>query len=131
MATWTEQRLGHGFGLLGGLLIGIAGLLSLVASAVFLVLGRPFGALGYGAEGVLLLVIGGLAALFAHLGYRSWRGHPLSGGVLLIVTAVLAWAVVGLGPNVLAILGALFVFLGGVLYLLGPLDKGISNALPA
>jgi hypothetical protein len=43
--------------------------------------------------------------------------------VLLVVLAVLGWVVVGIGANLLALLGSLFVFLAGVLYLLDPAKR--------
>lgn len=131
MTALSERRLGHSFGLLGGLLIGLGGLVSFFVGALDLAIGRPFGAFGYGAEGIVLLVVGGLALVFAHLGYRDWSGRPLTCGVLLLVTAALGWAVLGIGPNLLALLGAIFVFLAGLLYLLDPLQRHLPAATPA
>ncbi len=131
MSNITEKKLGYGLGLLGGLLIGLAGLFSLLLGALDLALGRPFTAAGYGTEGLVLLVVGGLSAVFAHLGYRQWSARPLSSGVVLVVLAVLGWAVLGLGANFVALIGGLFVFLGGVLYLLEPVQARASALVPA
>lgn len=126
MAELTEQRVGYGFGLIGGLLIAIGGLVSLAVGAADLVVGRSMGALNSASEGVVLLVVGGLAVFFAWLGHRAWSSRPLASGVLLVVLAVLAWAVVGVGANLLALVGSLFVILAGVLYLLEPAKRAAS-----
>ena len=131
MVEWTEQRLGYGFGLLGGVLIAIGGLASLVLGTVELVLGRPHGALNAASEAVLLLVVGGLAIFFAWLGHGDWRLRPISTGVVLAVLAFLGWLVVGVGANLLALLGSLFGFLGGVLFLVEPAKQAASSVVHA
>ncbi|MDE1822168.1 MAG: hypothetical protein KGJ23_04490 [Euryarchaeota archaeon] len=131
MSAITEKRLGYGLGLLGGLLIGLAGLVSLFTSAVNLAVGRAAGAIGYGSEGIVLLILGGLALLFAHLGYRQWNDRPIVSGVLLVVVAALGWGVLGLGSNVIAFLGAIFVLLAGVLYLVVPVSTRVAQPAPA
>ncbi len=123
MAELTEQRLGYGFGLVGGLLIALGGVVSFAFGVADLVVGRSFGALNAMSETVILFVVGGLAAFFAWLGYRDWSSRPLASGVLLVVMAVLGWAVVGVGANLLALVGSLFVFLAGILYLIDPAKK--------
>ena len=129
MAEITEQRLGFGFGLLGGLLFALGGLVSLLLGTADLILGRPIGALNAASEGVLLLVIGGLALLFSWLGHRSWTSRPITSGVLLVLVAVIGWVVVGIGSSLLGLIGSLFVFLAGVLYLLEPAQRAIRGAV--
>jgi hypothetical protein len=129
MAEVTEQRLGFGLGLLGGVLIGLGGIVSLLLGTADLILGHPIGALNAASEGVLLLVIGGLALLFSWLGHRSWSGHPITSGVMLILVAVIGWIVVGIGSSLLGLVGSLFVFLAGVLYLLDPAQRAIRVAV--
>lgn len=131
MSNLTERNLGFGFGLLGGGLVVLAGLVSLVVGAVDLAMGRLFGAMSAGTEGVVLLVIGGLALLFAYLAHRAWKDRPIVGGVLLVVIAALGWGVLGLGANVIALVGAIFVFLSGVLFLVEPLKSGVTSAATA
>jgi hypothetical protein len=131
MSTLTERNLGFGFGMLGGGLVALAGLVSLVVGAIDLAIGRYFGALNAGTEGIVLLVIGGLAMLFAYLSHRTWKDRPIVGGVLLVVIAALGWGVLGLGANVIALVGAIFVFLAGVLYLVVPLKTSVTSAAPA
>ena len=129
MAEVTEQRLGFGLGLLGGILIGLGGIVSLLLGTADLILGHPIGALSAASEGVLLLVVGGLAVLFGWLGHRSWSGHPITSGVMLILVAVIGWVLVGIGSSLLGLIGSLFVFLAGVLYLLDPAQRAIRVAV--
>jgi hypothetical protein len=129
MAEMTEQRLGFGFGLLGGVLIALGGLVSLVLGTADLILGRPIGALNAASEGILLLVVGGLALLFSWLSHHSWSGRLVTSGVMLILVAVIGWIVVGIGSSLLALIGSLFVFLAGVLYLVDPAARAIRVAV--
>jgi hypothetical protein len=131
MSTITERSLGFGFGLLGGALIALAGLVSLVVGTVDLATGRSFSALNAGSEGIVLLIVGALAIFFAYLAHRPWRDQPVVSGILLVVLATIGWGVLGLGVNVLGLVGALFVFLAGVLYLVGPLRSEIHAAATA
>lgn len=131
MTELTERKLGWGFGLLGAALMAVAGILSLAFAAFDVAAGRTTGAMNSGTEALLLLVIAGLALLFAYLGHGTWSGQPLASGVLLVVIAALAWGVLGLGANVVALIGALFVFLAGVLYLVGPAVQGVKTLATA
>ncbi len=127
MADLTERTLGYGFGLLGGLLIVVGAIVALVVGAVDLAVGRTFGSIGAWSESIVLFVVGGLALFFAYLGQHSWRDHSLTTGILLVVIALLGWAVLGLGANLVALLGAIFVFLSGVLYLIEPTRRVVHN----
>jgi hypothetical protein len=129
MVELTERRLGYGFGLLGGGLILVGALLSFVVGAVDLVARYPYGAIGMLTGAVILLVIGGLALFFAYLGHGAWSSRPLASGILLVLLAAIGWLVLGLGTNVVALVGALFVFLAGVLYLIEPTRHAISTVV--
>jgi hypothetical protein len=131
MAEITEQKLGFGFGVLGGALVALGGLLSLVLGTIDLVVGRPFGAIGAVSEAVILFVVGGLAMFFAWIGHREWSNRPFASGVLLVMVAVIGWAVLGLGANLIALIGSLFVFLAGVLFLLEPAKKVVTAVASA
>lgn len=126
MAEITEQRVGFGMGLLGGILIALGGLVSLAMGTADFVAGRSAVAANAANEAVVLLVVGGLAAFFAWLGHKAWSARPLVSGVLLVVLAVLAWAVIGVGANLLALIGSVFVVLSGVLYLLEPAKRAAT-----
>ncbi len=126
MTELTEPRLGYGFGLLGGALIGLGGVVSLIVGAVELVRGRPFGAIGAAGNAVVLFVVGGLAMFFAWLARHDWRARPFASGVLLAVLAVVGWVIVGLDTSLLALVGSLLVFLAGVLFLIEPARRVVS-----
>ena len=129
MTDLTERTLGWGFGLLGAVLIVAGGLVAAVQGMVSLFGGHLAGAGASGGLAVVLIVIGALAGLFAFLGYRGWRDRPLVSGVLLMAIAVVGWVALGLGANLLALVGGLFVFLAGLLYAVGPAIDGARRAL--
>lgn len=131
MAELTEERLGYGFGLLGGGLIALGGLVSLIVGTAELFLGRPNGAIGAASNAVVLFVVGGLAMFFAWLARHDWSARPFSSGVLLVVLAVVGWAIVGIDASLLALIGSLFAFLAGVLFLIQPAKKAAGLAVSA
>jgi hypothetical protein len=131
MAEWTEQRLGYVFGLLGGGLIALGGIVSLIVGAADLALGHPYGAIGAVSAAIVLLVVGALAALFAWMGRHDWSARPLASGIMLIVIAVIGWAIVGIDASLLALIGSLFVFLAGVLYVLEPAKRAAASVASA
>ncbi|HEV2519841.1 MAG TPA: hypothetical protein VGX00_04375 [Thermoplasmata archaeon] len=120
MTSLTERNVGYGFGLLGGLLIALGAIVALALGAADLLIGRSFGALSMASEAVVLFVVGGLAAFFAFLGNHGWKDRPFASGVILVVLAVLGWGFLGIGTNLLAVVGGIFVFLAGVLFLVEP-----------
>lgn len=129
MTELTERRLGWGFGITGAVLVGLGGLLALLTAAFNLV-GSHWGrAAFWGSTAVALFVLAGLAFFFAYLGYRSWSDRPVVCGVILVLLAVVGWIALGLGANVLALVGGLFVFLAGVLYLVEPAIRGFRGAI--
>ena len=131
MTDLTERRLGFMFGLLGGALIALGGLVSLVASAADMFVGRMFAAANAGSLGLVLFVVGGLALLFSWLGRRNWKDRPLVSGVMLVVIAAIGWGVLGFGANLIALIGAIFVFLAGILYLVEPVRREVHAVAPA
>ena len=131
MSDLTERKLGWGFGLLGGVLIVAAALARVLVGTLDLVTGQFAGALGAGGEAILLFAIGALALFFSYLAYRPWSDHPITAGVLLVVIAAIGWGVFGLGGSVIALLGALFVFLAGLLFLLQPAVASVKSLATA
>jgi hypothetical protein len=128
MGEMTERSLGRAFGLLGGILLLLGGLLALVLGTAELVVGRPYTAVSAGSEGIVLLVIGVIALVFSNLASGSWSGRPAVSGVMLMVVSLVAWVTLGLGGNIVALLGAILVFLAGVLYLVNPALKAVGSA---
>jgi hypothetical protein len=131
MAELTERNLGYVFGLLGGALFVLGAIVSVVLGAADLLTGRLYGALSAGAEAVILLLVGGLTLFFAYLGHRPWKDRPIVSGVLLVVTAAIGWGVLGLGGNLVALIGAIFAFLAGVLLMVTPLTRRVASFAPA
>ncbi|MFY9717334.1 MAG: hypothetical protein WAK40_05305 [Thermoplasmata archaeon] len=126
MENTTERAIGHLFGLIGGLLIALGGLIALAFGFTDLVLGRLFSGAGALGEAVVLFVVGGLVLLFAHLGEHGWKDRPIASGAMLAVLAVVGWAVLGLGGNVVALVGGIFALLAGVLYLIEPAHRAAT-----
>ncbi len=124
MSDLTERGLGWAFGLIGGALFVVAAIVSAAVGTFDLAVGRPMGALGAGTDAVVLFVVGALALFFSYLAHRTWKDRPITAGVLLVVIAAIGWAALDLGVNVFALLGAILVFLAGVLYLVQPALTG-------
>jgi len=127
MENTTERTLGHLFGLVGGVLIAVGGLAAVIFGFVDLALGRTLGAAGALGEAVILFVLGALVLLFAHLGEHGWKERPATSGVLLVVLAIVGWAALGLGTNVLALIGGVFALLAGVMYMIEPAHRAVSR----
>lgn len=131
MTDLTERKLGWGFGLLGGLLIAVGAIVSVFVGTIDLASGRVGGALYAGSEAILLFAIGALALFFSYLAHRPWSDRPIVAGILLVVIAVIGWGATGFGGSVIALLGALFVFLAGLLFLLQPTLSGVKSLATA
>lgn len=127
MENLTERWLGHLFGLIGGALIIVGGVVSAAFGIADLILGHTFGAMGALGEAVVLAVVGLLVLLFAYLGEHEWRDKPVVSGVLLVLLAVISWAVLGLGVNVPALVGGIFAIVAGALYLIEPSAKALHE----
>ena len=113
------------------LFIHLTGKRALVMGIADVALSRPMGALDAATEAIVLFVVGGLALFFGYLARRDWKERPFASGILLVVTALVAWSILGLGANVIALVGAIFVFLAGVLFLVEPVKSGISTVTTA
>jgi len=131
MSDLTERKLGWGFGLLGGVLIMAGAVVSALVGTFDLATGRLTGALYAGSAAVLLFAVGALALFFSYLAHRPWSDKPIVAGILLVVIAAIGWGVTGFGGNVFALLGALFVFLAGLLFLLQPALSGVKTLATA
>lgn len=129
----TERGIGHLFGLVGGGLIALGGLVAAVLGTLAAALAHtPLSALAALSAAVILWVVAGLVLLFAHLAEHGWQARPGTTGLLLVVLSVVAWAALGFGGSLLALIGGLFVFLAGVLYLIEPARRAaLSLVAPA
>jgi hypothetical protein len=131
MENTTERSLGHLFGLVGGVLILVGGFVALVFGIADLAIGHVFGAAAAVSGAVVLFVVGVLVLLFSHLGEHGLKERPLTTGVLLVVLAIVGWAALGLGSNVVAVVGGVFALLAGVLYLIEPTRHAASAIVSA
>lgn len=127
MANPTERNLAYGLGLIGGILVLAAALISAVVAAIDYAAGHPFPS-GPITAAVILFVLGGLVLFFAYLGQKAWRDRPIATGVVLVVLAAVTWAVVGLGVHVIALVGAILVLVAGILYLIEPATDLVRNS---
>jgi hypothetical protein len=120
MERTTERTVGHLLGLIGGLLIVVGGLVAIAFGTADLVLSRWASAAGAVSEAIVLWVVGGLVLLFSHYGEHAWSDRPVTTGLMLVVLAVVGWAVLGLGSNVVALIGGILALVAGILYLIEP-----------
>jgi len=117
MASGELRSIGSLFGLLGALLLVLAGVVDFVGGFVFLALGYGGHALGAWDRSVVYIVIGLLFGFFAVVGRSGPNDRRVGAGAVLVVLALVGWLVLGFGGELLALLGTLFALLAGVLYL--------------
>ena len=117
MTSDGDRRLGLVFGLRGSLLIILDGLLRAIGGALLLVFGHGRSALGTWDQAFVLVAVGLIAGFLSLYGRSGVRDRGLAAGVALIVLAVLGWFALGLGNELLALLGAALVLIGGILFL--------------
>ncbi len=100
-------------GLIGGLLVSIGGLVSLLSASVRSLSGSTTGFLSGPVVSFLVAFVLGLLILWASRPrWWWWPGRRLFNGVLLVVLGVLAW--VFAGGSVLTVIGALLTIVAGV-----------------
>jgi hypothetical protein len=127
MESNTERGIGHVFGMIGGLLVAVGALVAVVFGFADLAVSHWYAAAGALSSAVVLFVVGALVLLFNHMGEHGWKDRPLTTGVVLVVLALVDWASLGFGPNLLAVLGGIFVLLAGVLYLIEPTKHAVTT----
>jgi hypothetical protein len=111
-----DRRLGFLFGLLGGLLLVLAALVRFLLGVVFLATGHGYLGLGSIGESILYLVLGLVVGLFAFLGRRGPADRALTAGIVLIVLSLVGWLTLGFGGSLLALLGAVFALIAGIVF---------------
>lgn len=117
MASTSDTRLAVVFGLLGGVLWIVEGVLDLGRSVFSAVIGHGDAALGPFGEAVLLIVLGLVVGLFSAIGRPRSSGRPFVVGAVLLVLAVVGWFGLGFGGSIIALLGTVFVLIGGIVFL--------------
>jgi hypothetical protein len=127
MEDTSERSIGHLLGIVGGLLIVVGGLVALAFGIADLLVGSAVAGAGAVSEAIVLFVVGGLVVLFSQMGERDWKARPFTSGVLLVVLALVGFVVLGLGANVVALIGGILALLAGVLYLIEPTRRAASS----
>lgn len=117
MGDPSDRRIAALCGLLGAALIALDGLLDLVRSVFYVVVGRGVHALLPLDQALIFFVVGLIVAVFSVLGGFRREGRATVAGAVLIVLAVVGWLALGFGSGVLAILGTLLVLVAGVVFL--------------
>jgi|SRR5208282_5762954 len=118
MSRYGNRSIGFLFGLLGSFLIVLEGFIDFVRSAFFLAIGHPLVALGAFTASVLFVVLGVVLAGFVFLGRAHRRERALASGVVLVVVALLGLLLLGFANTILGLLGAIFVLIAGLLYII-------------
>ena len=113
----SDRRTAALCGLLGGVLIGLEGLLSLARSALDLTRGWTSPAYFLFDQGIVFLVLGLVVAVFSFLGGMRPDGRAMVAGIVLLVVVILGWLALGLGTALLSLLGAVLALVGGVVFL--------------
>jgi hypothetical protein len=117
MASGGGRGLGFLFGVLGGVLIVVEGLIDLIRGAFFLAVGHPYLGLGALGASVLFVVLGLVFIMFAVLGSSRAPDRALASGVVMVVVALLGLLLLGFANGIIGLLGTVFVLIGGLLYL--------------
>ncbi len=116
MSAQSDRRIGSIFGYLGAALLGIGGIVRLVAGIVDLAGGRSARAFGAFEEALLLIAVALIVGFFAALGSSRATERSLGAGVVLIVLALVGWAILGFGSGVLGLLGIVMVLVAGIVF---------------
>lgn len=112
-----DRRLALIFGVIGAVLLVAAAAIRLLVGVVLLATGHQLDALGSVNEAVVFLVVGLIIGFFSILGRSRGADRSVTVGVVLIVLALVGWLALGFGSSVLAILGAVFTLIAGILFL--------------
>lgn len=113
----SDRGIGAALGLIGAILLFLEGFLDLIRGVVYLAVGHGMRAFGPFDQALLLLVVGVLVAVFSVLGAVRRQDRSLVAGAVLVVIAIVGWLALGFASGVIALLGTLFVLIGGVVLL--------------
>lgn len=121
MAEGENRGIAFLFGILGALLLIVAGAIDFVGGFVFLVVGSGGHALGAWGRSVIDVVVGLLVGVFAVFGRSGDRDRTVVSGAVLVVLAFAGWFALGLGGNLIALFGVLFALISGIIFLVSRL----------
>ena len=105
------------FGVLGALVLILAGVVDFVGGFVFLALGLGSHALSAWVRSVVYVVVGLMFGVFAAIGRSGGEDRKVAAGVILVVLSIVGWFGLGFGGELLALLAALFALISGLLFL--------------
>jgi hypothetical protein len=112
-----DRRIAFIFGILGAALLGVEALVALIEGVVYFAIRHVPHGFGSLEQAVLLLVMALLVGFFASVGSLRGGDRTLAAGVVLIVLAVVGWAVLGFGGAVLSLVGSILVLISGIVFL--------------
>jgi hypothetical protein len=117
MSAYEDRRLALIFGVVGAVLLVVAALIRFLVGVVFLATGHGYLGIGSIGEAIIFLVVGLVIGFFAILGRSRGSDRSLAIGVILVVLAIVGYFALGFGTSILALLGAVFTLISGILYL--------------
>lgn len=112
-----DRRIGLVFGVLGSALIVLDGILRIIAGAILLAIGHTRNVVGTWDNAFLLIAVGLITGFFSLYGRSGPRDRGLAAGAILIVLSLVGWFALGFGHELLALLGAILILVGGILFL--------------
>ncbi|MGA8541930.1 MAG: hypothetical protein WB947_00070 [Thermoplasmata archaeon] len=117
MTADSDRRLAFIFGALGAVLLVIAAIVRFFLGVVFVATGHGYLGIGSIGESVIFLVVGLVIGFFALIGRSRGTDRSLAVGVILVVLAIVGWVALGFGSSLLALLGAVFTLISGIIFL--------------
>lgn len=117
MSAEENRRVAGVFGLLGGGLLVLDGVVDGIGAAAYFLIGRSDRSIGAFDHAFVLVVVGLLLGFFALFGRSRDRERGLAAGSILVVFAIVGYFVLGFGSSVLSVIGSLLALVGGILFL--------------
>jgi hypothetical protein len=117
VSATENRRIAFILGILAALLLLISAFLHFVVGVGLLVTGAGRPGLGSLGASIVEVVVALLFGFFSVLGRSPGNDRSLAAGLVLIVLAVVGWAALGFGGELLALLAAVLALVAGVLFL--------------
>jgi hypothetical protein len=118
MTGSDDRRIAFILGVLGAVLLLLAAVLHFAVGVGLLITGATRSATGSLGSSVVEVVVALLIGFFAFLGRARGSDRNIAAGIVLVVLAVVGWAALGFGADLLALLASILTLLSGVLFLL-------------
>jgi hypothetical protein len=117
MSATDDRGIAFVLGIVAAVLLLISALLHFVVGVALLVTGAAHSGVGSIGSSVVDVVVALLIGFFAFLGRARGSDRSVAAGVVLIVLAVVGWAALGFGGDLLALLAAVLALVAGILFL--------------